>query len=195
MTTSIHRAEAAVDIPTTIAAALNVGIHEEAHAAACVLSGGEFLGLTALSASCEQPGEGARRLISLAGPLVNLIIGAALYLWLRRRGATAGTPWYFLWLFMLLNFLCGTGYLLFSGVIGVGDMAVVVDGWSPGWLWRGLLILVGAAVYLVTIMLSLQLFGRRVGGTSDEQIGRSWAAAAAAAVALVVYGVWLGRGI
>ncbi len=74
---------------------------------------------------------------------------------------------------MLVNLLAGAGYLLFSSVAGVGDITVFLDGWQPAWLWRGLALLLGAALFLGLIAVALRLFGTRIGGTDDERIGRA----------------------
>lgn len=178
MTTTAGRPAAVVDVLTAlslgvIAAAINVGFHESVHSIACALTGGEVEGLSALAAYCDLVGESTRRTVAFSAPLVNLIIGTGLYLFLRRRPAPAGMGWYFLWLLMLMNWLAGSGYFLFSGVAGVGDMAVVIDGLEPGWVWRGLMLVVGLVLYAGAIWLALKLFGHYVGGTADEQIGRA----------------------
>ncbi len=43
---------------------------------------------------------------------------------------------FFVWLLMLMNMLYAAGYGMFSGIANVGDMAVVINGLEPFWLWR-----------------------------------------------------------
>lgn len=69
---------------------------------------------------------------------------------------------------------------------GVGDVATVIEGLEPAWLWRGLVLLVGAALYLGLIAVALHLFGTRVGGTTDERIGRAQKLAVWSYVGIVI---------
>src|SRR5262249_35264446 len=56
---------------------------------------------------------------------------------------------YFLWLFAALNLLMAFGYLMFSGVLGLGDWAAVIKGW-PGQIgWRIAEGGVGLALYFL----------------------------------------------
>jgi hypothetical protein len=87
------------------------------------------------------------RLVAAGGTLVNLAAG--MIFWIVLRSAThASVRWR---LFFLLgsafNLFGGTGYFLFSGVTNFGDWAVVIAPISPHWLWRILLIVMGAAAY------------------------------------------------
>lgn len=107
-----------------VAYALTNTLHEiVGHGGVCVVVGGQLDALSAVHAECslEGPGRLASGLVTAAGTVANLLAGAATLLLLLRRNVHA-TPWrYFLWLFMTLNFLQGSGYWLFSGVANVGD--------------------------------------------------------------------------
>jgi hypothetical protein len=46
---------------------------------------------------------------------------------------------------MMMNWFYGAGYFIFSGLSNVGDWAVVINGWDPNWLWRGLMPIVGTS--------------------------------------------------
>jgi hypothetical protein len=74
---------------------------------------------------------------------------------------------------MLMNWLYGAGYWMFSGIANVGDWAVVIEGWEPHWLLRVGMAVFGALVYMLFVWLALRLFGRMVGGDGSEQIGRA----------------------
>lgn len=152
---------------------VNVALHEGIHALACLALGADLSVYTALSVECAGGSVAASKIVAGSAPLANLVIGAFVYWLLRRSVNAADEVWYMGWLFMLVNWLAGAGYLLFSGVAGVGDIAVVIEGGEPGWLWRGLTLLVGALLYLGLIAVALHLFGARVGGTADERISRS----------------------
>lgn len=69
------------------------------------------------------------------------------------RAHAAG--YYFVWLLGGLGLMSGTGYLLFSGFSGLGDLGMEPDGAlrgaTPQWLWRLGLIAVGARTYLSVV--------------------------------------------
>lgn len=89
----------------------------------------------------------AQRLISAAGSVANLLFGAlSLVL---AQGARSPRLRYFAWLFAAVNLLSAFGYLIYSGVSGIGDWARVVHGWEPAWLWRAGLAIVGVALYFL----------------------------------------------
>jgi hypothetical protein len=54
---------------------------------------------------------------------------------------------YFLLITCAFNLFTGTGYFFFSGVTNFGDWAAVISGLHLHWLWRWLLVLVGACSY------------------------------------------------
>ena len=58
---------------------------------------------------------------------------------------------YFLLIACAFNLLSGTGYFFFSGVTDFGDWASVISRLYPRWLWRALLVAVGAASYYAAV--------------------------------------------
>lgn len=87
------------------------------------------------------------RLVAAGGTLVNLILGGLLWLALRSAKSASMSTRLFLLLSCSFNLFTGTGYFLFSGVSNFGDWAVVIAPMHPHWLWRALLVLLGAAAY------------------------------------------------
>ena len=76
-------------------------------------------------------------MISAAGSIANVVVGLPL---LAIGARTRSTRWrYFLWLFAAVNILTAFGYLLFSGIAGVGDWSrgdyfptrPLVEVWTP----------------------------------------------------------------
>ena len=112
-----------------MAISLTVGLHEGAHALTCVLVGGDLREYSALHAECESQTPLQRKLVAGSAPLYNLLAGLALYGLLRAARRLAPEAWTFGWLLMSMNLFYGAGYVLFSGVSGLGDLAVVVEGW------------------------------------------------------------------
>jgi hypothetical protein len=104
------------------------------------------------------------RVVAAAGPLMNVFVGVVA-LALFHRTARVSAAGYFLWLFAALNLMNGTGYLIFSAVLGGGDWAVVVSGFEPAWLWRLVMGLVGAAAYAAAVWIAARELARAVEGT------------------------------
>src|SRR5206468_10789424 len=100
------------------------------------------------------------RLIAAGGPLVDMFTGLVGLLVLRTLRGAAGPGRYFVWLLTTLGLFMATGYLLFSGVGGIGDLAVVTDGLRPAWLWRVGLVIAGAGLYFLAAMVAAVEFAR-----------------------------------
>src|SRR6267142_5792773 len=104
---------------------------------------------------------GDSRIVAAAGSIANVLAGSmALGLFHRLNRFSPGA--YFFWLFGSLNLLNGSGYPLYSAVLGSGDWEIVVRGLQPAWIWRVSLGLIGAAAYTVAVMRSTQELTRCV---------------------------------
>ena len=92
------------------------------------------------------------RLVEAGGTLANL--AAALGFWLVLRSVKhASLPTrYFLLISCAFNLFTGTGYFFFSGVTNFGDWAAVISGLYLPWLWRALLVVVGACSYFAAVL-------------------------------------------
>jgi hypothetical protein len=143
-----------------LAYVLELALHEHAgHSAACVLLGGRPLEMGAFYVVCDYRGLSPLdvRLVAIAGPAVSLIVGfACLALLARVRGPVTS---YFVWLLGTLGLMSASGYPLFSGITGIGDLGTETDGAlhgaSPEWLWRIVLTVAGILAYLGTVYFSL----------------------------------------
>lgn len=91
----------------------------------------------------------ASRLVSVAGTSANCIVGFCSLLTLRRMQKLTPLT-YFLWIFGAYNLL-NCGYLVTSAVLNSGDWANVIAGLSPPWLWRCVLGLTGAILYVLAV--------------------------------------------
>jgi hypothetical protein len=109
------------------------------------------------------------RLVAAGGTLVNL--AAALVFWLALRSAKlASMPMrYFLLITCAFNLFTGTGYFFFSGVTNFGDWAAVISGLHLHWLWRALLVIVGASSYYAAVVIVGIGLVRYVGIPRDQQ--------------------------
>jgi len=121
-------------------------VHEAlGHGTASWLAGDPILSISTVAMQNLTP----NRLVAACGTSANLVVGVLSFLFLRR--ATTFTPWVcFLWLFGAFNLL-NCGYLAFSALSGSGDWAVVIAGLEPAILWRIILALAGAALYVLAI--------------------------------------------
>ena len=109
------------------------------------------------------------RLVAAGGTLVNL--AAALVFWVALRSdKLASIPMrYFLLITCAFNLFTGTGYFFFSGVTNFGDWAAVISGLHPHWLWRVLLVMVGASSYFAAAVVVGIGLVRYVGIPRDQQ--------------------------
>lgn len=119
------------------------------HGGACLLQGCKPRVLNALFFDHDPAtaSPGGERWIAAGGGIVNLIAAAISLAMLRLRRPGAASVQYFLWLFAAVNLLMAFGYLLFSGIGGIGDWKRVVEGLEPQVAYRVGLAVVGAVLY------------------------------------------------
>ena len=135
-----------------VAYALSNVVHEGlGHGGACIAVGGHPRQLTAVFFDGDVEGlpASAGRWVAAGGSLANLAAAAVAWAALRVIPARWGRGRFFLWLVLAVNLLQAFGYLLFSGVGGIGDWAAVVRDLQPAALWRLGLTVVGAVLYFV----------------------------------------------
>ena len=131
---------------------------------------------------------GISKIVAASGSVANIAVGLAALGALRfARRFTAGT--YFLWLLAATNLMNGTGYLFLSGLTNSGDWAVVIRNWSPAWVWRMALVILGAFAYAMAIILvarTLATFVRQGYLDRHEPPRLAWVAYLAGGILLVV---------
>jgi hypothetical protein len=135
-----------------VAYAIGNVVHEGlGHGGACVLVGGRPEELNAIFFECSVDGlpSSARRWLAAGGSIANLLVAALAWIALRLLPRDRGRARHFAWLLLAVNVLTPFGYLLFSGLGGIGDWAVVVEGMQPALAWRLGLAVVGAVLYFV----------------------------------------------
>jgi hypothetical protein len=170
--------KASVDWLTTIAIAsiaisLTVGFHEGMHALSCIVVGGDLQELSALHALCDASEVWQGKIVSGIASVANIIVGFVCLAYLRRAHQQSSEWQFFLWLFMLMNWLNGAGYWMFSGIANIGDWANVIAGWEPHILWRIVMTAVGTGTFAFFVWFALKELGQIIGGSADEQIGRA----------------------
>ena len=108
-----------------------VGLHEHlGHTAACIMLGSHPIEVGAFYVDCDYTGmsDTSIRLVALAGPVVSLVTGIVSFLVLSRVPLRMSAAAYFVWLLGSIGFMSATGYLLFSGISGIGDFGIGRDG-------------------------------------------------------------------
>ena len=127
-------------------------VHEGlGHGGACLLLGARPTMFNAIFFNYDETtaSDTAQRLIGAAGSVVNVIVGLPIIALLRKRPAMAPSLRYFLWLFAAVNLLTSFGYLLYSGVGGIGDWARVIHDIEPSLLFRVTMSAIGAWLYFI----------------------------------------------
>ena len=143
---------------SALAYVLEVALHEHAgHSAMCRALGSHTLEMGAFNSRCDstQLSSVGVKWVSAAGPVVSLLLGLFAFRMLSamKEGSAAGR--YFWWLLGSVACMQATGYMLFSGLFGFGDLGTippgVLYGARPAWLWRVLLVGVGVLSYWWTV--------------------------------------------
>jgi hypothetical protein len=115
------------------------------HGGMCLAVGGRITLLTSVYFHCTNGGP----LTDAAGPLMNLIAGAACWLLARNQPLISQTRLFFV-LAMAFNLFWGAGYFILSAVTNTGDWSFVLRDLSlePRWLWRLLMGALGVVIYV-----------------------------------------------
>jgi hypothetical protein len=134
------------------------------HAGACILTGGKAISVTAVAMDCSAE----NRLVIAGGTIMNAVAGLVFFL----LGRLARRPRlkYFLWLSMTINLMEAAGYFLFSGIGGIGDWEMFIQGFSPQWAWRAGLALVGGVTYALVIRFSLMELRPLIGSDPQQRV-------------------------
>jgi hypothetical protein len=131
-----------------LAYAASMMTHEAlGHGVYCLAAGGHNTGLTAWAEECNLHPVG----IEAAGPGLQFAAGLLAWLVLRLLPPDAARLRYFFWSYMVFDLFISSGYVAFSGVTNFGDAAVIIAGFRPHIVWRGVLILLGAATYYLSM--------------------------------------------
>lgn len=120
------------------------------HGLSCLVEGGRLVGVSSAFAQCDFPGQTVlqRRMAVASGTLLNLLVAAAAFAWLRHRTPRTGWAYYALWLTTAVNGLMGAGYLMVDPLFGFGDWTVFIAGLEPRWAYRVAFSVVGCLLTL-----------------------------------------------
>jgi hypothetical protein len=121
----------------------------------------------------------ASRVISIAGPLVGLLVGSLLALYQGHTRSSNAELRYCLWLTAYVCLFANSGYLMALSFFHFGDIHGFVKGLERPFAWRLGLTVFGTTVSLVTVLLA--------GRTLDEFLGVSHRRSRAARLLLISY--------
>ncbi|HXD11712.1 MAG TPA: hypothetical protein VN653_16725 [Anaerolineales bacterium] len=174
-----------VDLLTLIALSafsfmLATAFHEHlGHSLACAVLGGNIRGMGAFYVDCGSDSLSAvgNRLVALAGPLVSLVTGIVCVPLFDLTSRSNAQLKYFLWHFLTTNLMVAAGYVLFSGVAGIGDLGTGENGvfhqFQPEWVYRIQLVVLGAAGYYGVVLLAIRKMDSFIGGEGVERVQRA----------------------
>jgi hypothetical protein len=149
-----------------LAAILSNILHEGVgHGLIALLTGAKSGVLTTVAWSSEFDS----RLVAAGGTLVNVVAGLMFWFALRSAQNASLLMRYFLLISAAFNLFAGTGYFFFSGVTDFGDWAAVISGLAPHWLWRVLLVVLGAVSYYAAVRVVGVGLRRYVGVPREQQ--------------------------
>lgn len=164
----------------SVAYLLETALHEHlGHGVSCAALGGRLREIGAFYVDCDYRGMSdlGIRFVALAGPLVSLVTGVLGYAAVQRTRPTRPHLRLFLWLLGAIGLMTATGYLLFSGVTGLGDFGTgpegLLDRAEPELLWRALLVALGLVGYLLTVRRMLRGMDALMGGSGVERVRRA----------------------
>lgn len=159
---------------------LGTAVHEFAgHALTCAALGGRVRELNAFYVDCDYLGmaDGTIRAVALAGPVASLLLGLFAFVLVQKRRSKSVPLQIFLWLLGSIGMMTATGYLLFSGALGLGDFGTDRDGvlfeLSPEWAWRIAITLLGLAGYAYSMRKSIVVMEGLIGGGGIERVYRA----------------------
>jgi hypothetical protein len=136
------------------------------HALTCVATGHQPSELGAYYVQCNADAGWSRRLVAMAGTLVDVLLaGVGFVLWRRARQPLPRLVW---WIVFTVKGMVAAGYWMFSGLTNLGDWGPAAGGglgplpWP--WAWRVLLFLLGLAAYIGVTRKAITMMATMLGG-------------------------------
>lgn len=160
------------------------------HAAVCAVQGGQVTTIGAFYVDCEGLLGLGNILVACAGVFVNIVLAiVAYFLWRRAVSDTARVT---LWLIWVSEAFVASGYFLFSGVTGFGDLGIGKGGslatFGLAWPIQIIEVVIGLISYILLVRAAIRALNMMIGnGPETRRVRRSiahvyYASAGAAAV-------------
>jgi hypothetical protein len=145
------------------------------HAAACAIQGGHVATIGAFYVECKGLLGFDNILVACAGVFVNIMLAIAAYFFWRR--ATDDTARITLWLVWVSQAFVASGYFLFSGITGAGDLGIGKDGslshFGLTWPVQIIEIAIGGASYILLVRAAIRALDMVVGkGPETRRVRR-----------------------
>jgi len=159
-----------------LAYVIAVALHEHlGHAAACIALGSRPDELGAFYIQCHDAGLSSLgiRGVAIAGPVASLLLGIIAFALLPKKPERA-EGWLFVWLLGTLGLMTGTGYMMFSGIVGIGDLGVGDDaalhGLDHAGIYRIVLAVIGGATYYASARYAVKRIEPFVPGAGNARV-------------------------
>lgn len=153
-----------------IAISLTFILHEGIHAITCTLHDGRLCEFSTYRVVCDPQTAQELKLISGSATIINFLLSIFLWILLDRTRKMEPKIRFFLWVLMLMNWVVGVINIISAGVLDEGDLAIVIDGWRPSWLWHTLMTVIGLFLYLLFCWLTLKTFCKMIVGSIKEKV-------------------------
>lgn len=184
----MDKAQSKFDIPTICAIAiiayiLSVFCHEIlGHGGACLATGNKISELGAYYIDCVTPNNSlAMRIVAVAGSLANVVLMFIFYVFFKAETKKPNPNPHlilFYWLAGSINAFTWAGYLMFSGISGIGDFGTGSSGFLSGFdnqiIYRIAMAVIGTLIYIYIGRRSGNFLGE-IFGESNRKLGRKYA--------------------
>ena len=141
------------------------------HAAACALQGGHLTTIGAFYVECGGLFGLGNILVACAGVFVNVILAITAYFFWRRT--VIDTARIMLWLIWVSEAFVASGYFLFSGVTGFGDLGIGKGGslstFGLTWPVQLFEIVIGLASYILLVRAAIRALNMMIGDGPDTR--------------------------
>lgn len=145
------------------------------HAATCAVLGGHVTTIGAFYVECDGLLGTGNMLVAGAGVFMNAVLATVTYfLWQRMRSDTARIT---LWLIWVSEAFVASGYFLFSGVTGYGDLGIGTGGsfstFGLTWPVQIMEVAIGGASYILLVRAAIRTLNMMIGrGPETRRIRR-----------------------
>ena len=144
------------------------------HAVVCAVQGGRVAAIGAFYVACEGLARWPQIAVACAGVVANAALAlVAARMWRHARSDGARLGWWLVW---VSEAFVASGYFLFSGVTGAGDLGTGPGGELASLPFSGVLrpteIVVGAASYIVLVRAAIRALTAMVGAGPATKTAR-----------------------
>lgn len=144
------------------------------HATSCIALGGHVATIGAFYVDCTGLSPLRDVVVACAGPIANVAL--AILAWSLGHRPAGGPTRIVLWWIWVSEAFVASGYVLFSGVSGFGDLGIgeggSLSGLGLGWWFRLVEIAIGAASYALLVVAAIRALNRIIGLGPQTRMAR-----------------------